>query len=329
MQTRRTTVSRLFTSSLPESLRGLLPFTDDTFSSASFPIPSRDKTVAIITLYNPGHDCFQTSETRLLAYFFNHLVNNQREADPSSLGSTPANTVSIQTLSRIYRYYALGSLTTGLAHELTDLSNGAINYTQALLDLTDDQPQTMEPKALLDKLLAEEKKMSRLAVDLQQFSRDTVEESRQYSVQELLQPIDTLTKGQARAEGIELQVSIDPGLPLIPKNGPDIQLVILSLIQNARNRISAKYPGGRDKKKKIQIRATLAQQKAHNQVLITVQDQGTSWPSLEPAQNDSGSAPEPWLELHPCRLFLQNFGGDLVIESDSDQKNICSLFLPC
>ncbi len=331
MQSGTAVVSRLFTSSLPESLRGLLPCRDDTFSSASFPIPSGDKRVAIITLYHPGHHCFQTSEITLLSYFFNHLANDPAISSPTT-NTTPSPDVSIQALSRIYRYSALGRLTTGLAHELTNLSNGAMNYTQALLDLTEDQPLATEPQSLLEKLLAEEKKISRLAAELQQFTRDNNEESRQYTVQELLTTIDTLTRGQTKVEGIDMQITIAPDLPALSKHGKDIQLVILSLLHNARTRLLAKYPADRHERKQIQITATHVQQTAntiHNQIMITIYDHGNAWQPAEANQNGSRLPPEPWVELHQCRLFVQNFGGDLLMESGSDQKNITTLLLPC
>ncbi|MDO8946036.1 MAG: hypothetical protein Q7U88_02625 [Desulfocapsaceae bacterium] len=325
MQTKTATVSRLFTSSLPESLRNLLPFSDDTFSSASFPVPSPHEILTIITLYNHGHQCFSSREMTLLSYFFNHLIHDKINNAPSNLNSLPANTLSIETLSRLYRYSTLGSLTTGLAHELTDLSNGAINYTQALLDLTDEPGQLSESTTLLQKLLTEEKKVSRLTVELLQLARDNSEENRQYTVQEIIAPIITLTKGQTKTEGIALQIKIAHGLPVIPKNGKDIQLVILSLIQNARSRILAKYPAGNHKLKQIQIAATLTEQTGHNQLLITMQDHGTAWQSTD----HSGSTPEPWPQLQQCRLFLQNFGGDLKVESGSEQQNICTIIFPC
>lgn len=346
-QTKTVTVSRLFSSLLPESLRTLLPFPDDTFSSVSFPVPSQHESLAIITFYNPGHHCFSSSEITLLSYFFNHLIHDKTNDSPSNY-FMPQCLLSIdETLSNIYRYSTLGSLTTGLAHELTDLSNGAINYTQALLDLACEQEQAMngpvsfargveaekpsesESTIILEKLLTEEKKISRLAVDLQQFSRDTNENARQYTVQELLQPIDRLTRGQVRAEGIELEIAIAADLPVIPKNGKDVQLVILSLIQNAKNRIAEKYHAGKNEKKKIQITATPAQQKDQNQILITMQDHGTILQLSELDQNTPGITPEPWLTLHQCKLLLQTSGGDLVVEAIPDRYNISTCILPC
>ncbi len=349
IQTRTAVVSRLHTSTLPESLRGLLPFTDDTFSSASFPLQSsHNKTMGIITLYDHGHDCFQTSEITLLSHFFNHPTIHLGEGSTPPADSTPADKASIPTLSRMYRYCALGNLTTDLAHELTSLSNGVTNYTQALIDLTEDQQQAMdgpvpfapvmdtgrsqnrESKDLLQKLLTEEKKISRLAVDLLQLSHYSGEENRQYTVEDLLGSLERLVKGPAKAEGIELQMAIAPGLPLITKNGKEIQLIILSLIQDTRARVAAKNRAGRHERKKIQITASPAQPASQGLIRITVQDNGTPWPSPErPNAALEMSGTQPWLDLHQCSFMLEHIGGDLSVQADSSGKNSCTIHLPC
>jgi len=331
MQTKTAMISRLFTSSLPDSLRNLLPFPDNTFSSATFPIPGGERIIAFITLYSAGHDCFQTSETTLLAYLFNHLIHTgqERSGDAHDGQAAPAGFLPLEAMSRIYRYAAIGNLTTGLTHELTNLSNGAINYTQALLDMNEERPQNEESHILLNNLLTEEKKISRLAIELQQLARENSEDTRPCSVQEIIQPIDTIIKGQAKAEGIELLINIASGLPPIPKNGQDIQMVILSLIQNARTRVMEKYPSGRHERKKIQLTAMLDQQADQCRILVTIQDQGVAWPATQPDQHNAGLTPEPWLALHQCKLFLQKIGGDLVVETIPERHNICTCILPC
>lgn len=326
LETKTAHVSRLFTSSLPDSLRDLLSITGDTFSSASFPFFTNQKLVAIISLYQAGHHCFQPTEIELLSYFFRHLAP-QRTSAQHEAPFSPRH-LPLPSLSRIYRYSALGSLSTGLAHELTNLSNGAINYTQALLDLTDDQGNNPESRILLDSLLTAEKKISRMAVELQQLARDNTDEARPNSIEEIMRTIDTLITGQTKAEGIELKINIALGLPAISKKGKDIQLVILSLIQCARIRILEKYPSGRHEQKQIQIAAALAPTHPDH-ILITIQDQGAAWSRVEPPGDSPDDLKKPWLELYQCKIFLQDFGGDLMIEPKSDQKNICSLLLPC
>jgi C4-dicarboxylate-specific signal transduction histidine kinase len=182
---------------------------------------------------------------------------------------------------------------------------------------------------LLNNLLTEEKKISRLAVELQQLARENSEDTRPCSVQEIIQPIETILKGQAKVEGIKLLINIASGLPPIPKNGQDIQLVILSLIQNARSRVVEKYPSGKHERKKIQMTAMLDQQADQCRILVTIQDQGVTWPSSQSNQNNVGLTPEPWLALHQCKLFLQKIGGDLTVETIPEQHNICTCVLPC
>lgn len=345
-QTMTSVISRQPTASLPESLQNLLPFVDETFTSASFPVPSGEQIVAFVTLYSSGRTCFQPAETTLLSYFFNHLVPGRLPAPPDQeSGRMPAtDRRSLEALSRIYRYAAIGNLTTGLAHELSNLSNGTINYTQALLDLTEDQGQTMEPgspsggqkseqaeesQILLTNLLTEEKKIARLVVELQQLARDTGDELRPFSLQEIIQPIETIIKGQAKAEGIDLQINIAPALPPIPKNGPDIQMVLLFLIQSARLRTLEKYPAGRHERKKILVSAMADQHSPQCRIVVSIQDFGTPWKSTPSDTTTGDLVYEPWLDLNQCRLLLQNAGGELAIDSLPDRHTICTCVVPC
>ena len=330
MQTKCVVVSRLLISSLPESLHGLLPFTKDTFSSATFPVVSADKRDAFITLYHPGHDCFKPNEIALLSYFFKQTVWIPTTPDSAAPSVAPVGSLSLPLPQRttLYRDHALGNLVAGLAHELTDLSNGSINYTQALLDLMEEQSQPLESTALLDKLMGEEKKISRLAVELQQFTSDSNEGIKHYTIQDVVKSIATLNKGQLKTDGIDLQIKIDSDLPAVPKYGQDVQLALLSLFQHASARVLAKYPVGRHEKKQIRINVTLAPTPARDQLHITLHDQGLAWSPMESGKTQSGTSSAPWLELHQDKLFLHSFGGDLTVETGSDDNNICTLILP-
>jgi hypothetical protein len=330
MQTRDVVISRLLISSLPESLHAMLPFTEDTFSSATFPVESADKKDAFITLYHPGHDCFKPNEIALLSYFFKHPGWNPTTPDSAAPSVAPADnsSMSLSQRAKLYRDQALGNLVAGLAHELTDLSNGSINYTQALLDLVEEQSHPMESTTFLDKLMGEEKKISRLAVELQQVASNNKEGLKLYTIQDIVKSIATLSKGQIKTDGIDLQIKIDSDLPVVPKYGQDVQVTLLSLFQQASARVLAKYPTGRHEKKQIRINVTLAPTPARDQIHITLHDQGLAWSPMEPGKTPSGISSKPWLDLYQDKPFLQSFGGDLNVETGSDDNNICTLILP-
>ncbi len=283
----------------------------------------------------------QLSEKASISSLIDHLAHNEQK-QPDGISTTefrPRNEPSMMTSSGIYRYAALGHLTIGLAHELTNLSNGAINYSQALLDLSDDSISGNESSELLEKLLTAEKKISSLAVELQKFVGDTKGDSRPYSLPELIHPIEILSKGQMKTEGIDLHITIDPGLPMISTRGKDLQLVMLSLLHRSRIRIVAKYPGGRHEHKHIHISASLAHQAPQNsdhpqftqgRIQIRLHDFGLPWQSSAEKQDTVGeSSSQSWLALQQCQEFLHSIDGDLLVESSPDKKNTCTLLFPC
>lgn len=68
----------------------------------------------------------------------------------------------VKELARLYRYSSIGHLLSGLSYELINLSNGVINYTQALTDLIDELHLDSDTKTLLQKLFSEEKDVTAL-----------------------------------------------------------------------------------------------------------------------------------------------------------------------
>ncbi len=283
----------------------------------------------------------QLNEQANISTLIDHLSQNRQQQAESIMSGQCGinNSPSLISLSSMFRFAAIGHLTTGLAHELTNLSNGAINYSQALLDLSDDSTQGTESKALLEKLLLAEKKISALAVELQKIMGDTKGDNRPYSFSELIQPIEILSKGQMKTEGIELHVSIAPGLPMISTRGKDLQMVMLSLLHKSRIRIGAKYPSGRHEHKNILINATalpLAHDSTENpqptqsRIQVHLQDFGIPWQPSATGQ-DSGNevSSQCWLAVQLCQEFLHNIGGNLMVESSSDQNNTCTIIFPC
>jgi len=273
------------------------------------------------------------------------LINRAMARPLPQLKQTAADDISLKNICKIYRYAALGKLSTDLAHKLIDLSNGAINYTQALLDLAADQTDlikgpgeplpkknrllAMESYSLLEKLLTEEKEMSHLIVTLQEFGRDNQAATRIYTVGEILDGIVTLTQEQTKAAGIKLQLTIEPDLPVIRRHGNDIRLVLLSLLQKAGSRVAAPYPlTVGDERKQIRIAATLLLQSSQELIMITIHYHGTAWQDSEADDDNSHFPAEPWLEISQCRLLVQQWGGELVIKSGADHQNICTLQFP-
>lgn len=229
-------------------------------------------------------------------------------------------------LSRLYRYSSIGHLLGGLSHELTNLSNGAINYTQAILDISDDFQLDDDSKQLLQKLFTEEKKMSQLLTRMIHFASGSAKGSAKIlSVDEIFDEITTLVRGTFKNDGIELAVTLgDPTLRLT-NHVSDLQLVILSALQSSRACLNKKF--SKDQSGVKQIKVMLDDEAiSENKVIVSIYDNGAS-KDLNIVDGDDRSV-RPWHNMTFCIDFLQTFGGSLSISREPDQTNLSIITIP-
>ena len=148
----------------------------------------------------------------------------------------------VKELSRLYRYSSIGHLLGGLSHELTNRSNGVINYTQAILDLSEDSQMDNDTKDLLRKLFAEEKKMSQLLTNMITFTSGSESgEAKILTLEEIFAHISSLIRGTLKTDGIEFSVSMADSTISLNYHVSDLQLVILSAIQSSRTAVNSRF----------------------------------------------------------------------------------------
>ena len=230
-------------------------------------------------------------------------------------------------LSRLYRYSSIGHLLGGLSHELTNLSNGAINYTQAILDISDDLQLDSDSKELLQKLFTEEKKMSHLLSNMSTFASGSVTgKAKALSVDEVFEQVRALVRGTFKNEGIDLQLVLNDPAIMLNNHVSDLQLVILSALQNCRTALNTKFTTGVSGQKKITI--TLDDEALSQQnVSVIIQDNGAPRGT---SQTESNGKPKgAWHNMRFCMAFLRTFDGSLdVSRTDDNTTNSCIITLP-
>ncbi len=247
-------------------------------------------------------------------------------ANQSPVRQTTDITKNTKGLSRLYRYSSIGRLLEGLSHELTNLSNGAINYTQAIMDLSDDLHLDDDSKLLLQKLFTEEKKMSQLLTRMIHFTSGSAKGgAKVLSVDEIFDDITTLVRGTFKNDGIELTISLNDPTLTLKHHVSDLQLVILSALQSSRASLNSK--SSQDQSIVKQIKVSLDDEAiSENKVIVSIHDNGAP-KDLKNAENDDHSV-KPWHNMMFCIDFLQTFGGNLEISRTKDQENLCIITIP-
>lgn len=235
-----------------------------------------------------------------------------------------------QELTRLYRYSSIGHLLRGLSHELTNLSNGAINYTQAILDLSDDFNLDEDSKQLVQKLFIEEKRMSQLLTNMISFTSGSSQgQAKIQTMDDFIEDITILVQSTFKNELIDLKININQPAFMLKNHVSDLQLVILSAMQNSRIALNKKYPSPQslpeNENKEIQINH-IENTEYNDTIIIEITDNGANHVTRSSRKDDEANT--PWHNMSFCKEFLRTFGGDLSLSRGTDDTNICLISVP-
>ncbi|MGQ9654665.1 MAG: ATP-binding protein [Thermodesulfobacteriota bacterium] len=135
---------------------------------------------------------------------------------------------------------AIGTLTSGIAHELNNPLNNIVLTAEALRDDLRDLRET-EVLSMIQDILAESERASEIVRDLLDFSRSEHRELEDLSIDVLVNDTLRLVRNQTMLSGIEVEAQIPPDLPGIIGERHSLQQVFLNLFINA---IQAMPDGG-------------------------------------------------------------------------------------
>jgi len=273
------------------------------------------------------HYCKTSSSTETKSVTLSSLQETiETLASQPSVTVSKVNTGNSRELTRLYRYSSIGHLLGGLSHELTNLSNGALNYTQAILDLSDDTNLDKDTKQLIEKLFIEEKKMSQLLINMISFTSGSAHgQEKVIPVDDLFDNIKTLVQGTFKSEQIVLNIQLDDPAFMLQNHVSDLQLVILSALQNSRTALNNRFSSSTAQTEKKSIEITLdAPSQSNDSINIEITDNGSSHSKTQ----DSSTSSQPWHNMSFCKSFLQTFGGTLSLSRDSENTNLCIISIP-
>ena len=305
-------------SSMPDTLRSALPFKKKMFLSASFPVMQEENLLAVVTLYSPTPHCFEKNETDILQFFFQQ-VGKMPGQSPKDSSADSLVGAGVGAGAGVYRYSVVGALAAGLAHEMVNTTNGALNYSQALLDLLADEPSLVEEHLLLEKLHQEEIKNAGLSGELTQLVEKSASTPEKMQMVLLLERAVRLLRGQFKQDGIQVVIDAEQHLPPVTVPVQSVLIILLTLLQRAAdhvNRTSAKSS------RKI-ITAVIRAENNNTSLSLAIDN----CPAEEGIQKKHDES--PWPDLSVCSLMVQNIGGTFETEeSGVPAKKCCTVSLP-
>jgi signal transduction histidine kinase len=165
---------------------------------------------------------------------------------------------------------SIGTLASGIAHEINNPITGIMNYAQLIADKA--APDSPELK-YGHEIIHETERVATIVKNLLQFARHEKASHSPARMQDIVEQTLSLIQAVIRRDQITIRMDMPADLPALKCRSQQIQQVLMNLLTNARDALNEKYPGY-DERKIIQVTSRLFEKEGRRWVRLTVEDHG-------------------------------------------------------
>ena len=225
---------------------------------------------------------------------------------------------------------SIGTLASGVAHEINNPIHGIMNYATLMKRSLDPDSQL---SVFADEIITECLRVASIVRSLLAFARQDREGAAPILVKTIIDGALSLMRAVLQRNEIAIQVSGSDDLPEIVCRGQQIQQVVMNLLTNARDALNERFPDY-DERKVVRITATMFEQNDEDWVRITVADQGAGIPAeamprvFDPFFTTKDVRLGTGLGLSVSHGIVQDHGGNLWVESEVGRGTRFYLELP-
>jgi signal transduction histidine kinase len=225
---------------------------------------------------------------------------------------------------------SIGELAAGVAHEINNPINGIINYTQILLNRSNEGSKEHD---IARRIIKEGDRIAGIISSLLSFARDSKKGKCPAHIHDIMSDSLALTETQLKKDGVILKVDIPPDLPGIIAHPQQIEQVFLNLISNARYALSQKYPEAhKDKTLDIVAKKVIIDQTPF--MRITFHDRGIGIPAglkdkvINPFFTTKPGSDGTGLGLSISHGIINDHDGNITIDSVEGEFTEVKITLP-
>gem|GEM_PF-1924434 len=221
-------------------------------------------------------------------------------------------------MRQMQRFESIGTLASGIAHEINNPINAAMNYAQIIAD-------EMEPGSRLGgfagEIVHECDRVAAIVRNLIAFSRHEKQSRSAARISDIIESTLSMARTALRHDQIALKVDVPESLPQIRCSTQQIQQVLISLITNSREALNLRFPEG-SPEKSIQISGCTLKKDEADYLRITIEDHGVGIapevrerifdPFFTTKTRDQGMG----LGLAISHSIVRDHGGTIQVESE-------------
>ncbi len=226
---------------------------------------------------------------------------------------------------------SIGTLASGVAHEINNPIMGIINYGRMLADTADEDSESREYAC---EITREGERVAAIVRNLLAFARQQEKVSaKPEHLHSIVENTLSLIRAIMIRDKITLEVSVAPELPQVLCRSSEIQQVIMNLVTNARDALNERYES-RAEAKHIVVSAHMLFEEDKQWVRLTVEDFGNGIPKtilervFDPFFTTKPCSEGTGLGLSVSHGIVQEHGGRLKVESEPGQFTRFHLDLP-
>jgi PAS domain S-box-containing protein len=236
-------------------------------------------------------------------YIGTNMDITARKRAEEALRSTQAE------LARVARLTMMGELAASIAHEINQpLAAIVMNGSAGLRWLNKSEPDVEEARNAFSRIVSEGKRAGDVIRSLRALVKKSGPEVAKFDINDAIQEVLALTRSEVQRQEVSVHTALFPDHLFVMGDRVQLQQVLLNLIKNAAEAMSAIT----DRAKMLEIRGQITEA---GEALITVEDTGTG---LDPATADH--ILEPFfttkssgmgMGLSICRSIIEAHGGRL------------------
>ncbi len=225
---------------------------------------------------------------------------------------------------------SIGTLASGVAHEINNPLNGIINYAQIILDSSDEESKNYE---YTKEIIRESNRVAKIVRSLMSFSSQENHEYIIIKLSKLAEEVLVLINTVISLDEITLETYPCKHLPYVMCSPQQIKQILMNLLTNARYALNQKYPGYHENKI-MKISCGTIKKEKEKFVRITVEDHGGGIPEgvqtklFEPFFSTKDRFEGTGLGLSICYGIAKEHGGELSLETKIGKYTKFYLDLP-